>query len=215
MPNKKSSFSRRRRNNRQSARTSTVTMSRRINYTLPTDQKKVALKWSGTYVLDVGSYIQENYGVIGPGSRIPKYWNEFFGIYKYCYIEGVHFTFEVASTRPDVPFRLALAETNTDNVTPTSYLELAETPRSITRQVFPGGNHSVCKFSYHTRGSAIMGHRLEDDKESWNTVAAGPSLAIQPLMALGIEPIISGSGAQVTILVTIQYDLKYFTLNHL
>lgn len=190
-------------------------MSRQISYQLPSDQRRVALKWNGTYVLDVASYVQENYGVINPGVRIPKYWNEFFGIYKYCYIEGIHFTFEVASTRPDVPFRLAFAETNTDNVTPTSFLELAETPRSITRQVFPGGNHSVCKFSYHTRGSAIMGHRLEDDKESWNTVATGPTLSVQPLMALGLEPIIAGSGAQATIIVSIVYDLKYFTLNHL
>jgi len=186
-----------------------------MNYRVPSDQHHVALRWSGTYELDIPTFVEQVYGVLGPGSRIPKYWNQYFGIWKYAYLMGIHFTFEIASTKVDQPLRIVFAESNTEDVVPTSYLELAETPRAVTRQVYPGGNQSVVKFSRSTTASAIMGHRLEDDKESWNTVSLAPSLAIQPVAVLGLEPIISGGATQATIIVTIQYDVKFFTLNHL
>jgi len=200
---------------RKPARAVAVTLPRQMNYRVPSDQHHVALRWSGTYELDIPTFVEQVYGVLGPGSRIPKYWNQYFGIWKYAYLMGIHFTFEIASTKVDQPLRIVFAESNTEDVVPTSYLELAETPRAVTRQVYPGGNQSVVKFSRSTTASAIMGHRLEDDKESWNTVSLAPSLAIQPVAVLGLEPIISGGATQATIIVTIQYDVKFFTLNHL
>jgi len=190
-------------------------MPRSIRYRLPSDQHRVALRWSGTYELDVGGFTEQVYGVLNPGSRIPKYWDQYFGIWKYAYVECVHFTFEIASVRENTPMRIVFAESNTADVVPTSYLELAETPRAITRQVYPGGNQSVVKFTRSTTAKAIMGHTLEDDKESWNTQVGPPSLTIQPVAVLGLEPILSGSGTQASVIVTITYDLKYFTLNHL
>jgi len=200
---------------RKPARTVAVTLPRMMKYKLPSDQHHVALRWSGTYLLDVPGFVEQIYGVLGPGTRIPKYWTQYFGIWKYAYIMGIHFTFEIASTRADQPLRIVFAESNTQDATPTSYLELAETPRAVSRQVYPGGNQSVIKFSKSTTASAIMGHRLEDDKESWNTDTTGPTLSIQPVAVLGLEPIVAGGATQATIIVTIQYDIKYFTLNHL
>jgi len=111
--------------------------------------------------------------------------------------------------------RVVVAESNTNDVTPTSYLELAQTPRAKTRLVIPGGNHSVVKIAHSTTGEAIMGHRLEDDIEFWNTVAGAPTAPIQPLIVLGFEPIIPATVIDYTWQVKIKYDIKFFTLNHL
>jgi len=135
-------------------------------------------------------------------------------MYKYAYIDAVHFTYEVVCL--DIkPARLVLAESNTVDVTPTSFLEMAETPRSRTATVSQGGNHQVVKLSKTTRASAVMGHRLEDDEQFWMTQLSPPTAPVQPLMVFGYEPIIAGSTVALQLLVTVVYSVKYFTLNHL
>jgi hypothetical protein len=152
--------------------------------------------------------------VAGPGLNIPKYWAQFFGIYKYAVIERITITIEVANIGGR-PMRIVMAESNTADVLPTNYLELAQTPRAKTRTVIPGGNHSVVTMAYSTTASAIMGHKLEDDQQYWNTVSSGPSAPILPLVVLGFEPIVPASTIDYTHQVRIKYDLKFFTLNHL
>jgi len=183
-------------------------------YRLIPDQFHTKLRWSGTYTLTASTFGSQNYGLSDFGTRIPKYSDQFFAIYKYSYIEAVQFTFEVVCL--DVrPARLVLAESNTVDVTPTSFLELSETPRAKTVVVSQGGNHQVVKLNRTSRAMAVVGHRLEDDENFWLTQAAGPTAPVLPLMVFGYEPIIAGSVANLQLLVTATYSLKYFTLNHL
>jgi len=185
------------------------------SYTQPTDQTRVELIWNGTYNTTASpGFVNQNFGVAGPGVNIPKYWGQFFGIYKYAVIEKVTFTLEVANIGSR-PMRMVLAESNTADVIPTSYLELAQTPRAKTRTVIPGGNHSVITLTHSTTAKAVMGHTLENDDQYWNTVSAGPSAIILPLIVLGFEPIVAASTIDYTHQVKIKYDIKFFTLNHL
>jgi hypothetical protein len=185
------------------------------SYTQPTDQTRIELIWNGTYNTTASpAFVNQNFGVAGPGVNIPKYWGQFFGIYKYAVIEKVTFTLEVANIGSR-PMRMVLAESNTADVIPTSYLELAQTPRAKTRTVIPGGNHSVITLTHTTTAKAIMGHTLENDDQYWNTVSAGPSAMILPLIVLGFEPIVAASTIDYTHQVKIKYDIKFFTLNHL
>jgi len=184
-------------------------------FTQPTDSCNIELLWNGTYNTTASAvFTSQIFGVINPGLNLPKYWNQFFGIYKYAYIQRVTYTIEVANVGGR-PMRFVLAESNTQDVTPTTYLELSQTPRAKTRMVVPGGNHSVCTVSHSTTGEAIMGHRLEDDITCWNTLAGPPTTAIQPVVVLGFEPILPASVIDYTWQVKIRYDIKFFTLNHL
>ena len=185
-----------------------------FTYKLPTDQFRIALKYSGTVSTSVNVFTSDRFGVVGVGARIPKYWNEFFGIYKNCYIESVTFQFQISESN-NRPLRVVVAESNTADVLPTSYLELAETPRSIQKQVISGGNQSVVRITRKTSAKAIMGHTLEDDDKYWSSLAAGPTATVLPLLVLGYEPIVPLSVCQVNYQVMIIYNLKYFTLNHL
>jgi hypothetical protein len=200
---------------RKNGKNSTVTLARKTPlYRLPSDQHHVALKWSGTYDINIGGFQEQIYGIASPGSRLPKYWTQFFGIYKYCYLESVDLTFQIANLE-EKPLRVVLAESNTIDVAPTTFLELAETPRSIQKQILKGGNHSVVTIRRHTSASAIMGHKLEDDEGYWNQEALVPTAPVLPVMVLGMEPILAGSGAYVSIVVNVIYSIKFFTLNHL
>lgn len=197
-------------------RASTVNIPRNnVAYILPPDQQRVALKWSGTYSEVVGGFQSYEYGVIDPGTRRPKYWVEYFGIYKYAYIEKVVFRFQMTHTEDNKPARVVLAESNSQDVSPTTFLELAETPRSKQRLMVTGGNHSVVEITHATRGESIMGHRLEDDEAYWNTFTSGPAAPIKPLVILGVEPVLLGAAASINYMVTIEYHIKFFTLNHL
>lgn len=185
------------------------------SYAQPSDQARISLIFSGTYNTSAsGVFVSQNFGVAGPGINIPKYWGQFFGIYKYAVIEQVALRIEVANIGVR-PMRFVLAESNTADVLPTSYLELAQTPRAQTRTVIPAGNHSVVTLNYSTTPKAILGHQFEDDTEYWNTVSAGPSAAVLPLLVLGFEPIIAASTIDYTHQVKIVYSVKFFTLNHL
>lgn len=197
-------------------RPSTVSIPRNnLSYKLPSDQQKVALRYSGTVNLpSVTSFAQEVFGVAAPGLRIPKYWNEYFGIYKNAYVEAVRFQFQITELNGR-PLRVVVAESNTQDVTPTSFLELAETPRSVQKLVVSGGNHSVVQISRITKADAILGHTLEDDDDYWNTAISGPTASVQPVLVLGFEPVQLGATCNVSYQVTITYHLKYFTLNHL
>jgi hypothetical protein len=183
-------------------------------YRPPSDQFHVNLTWSGTYDFNVASFQNENYGLSSYGTRVPKYSDQFFGIYKYAYIDAVHFTFEIVCLELK-PVRLVLAESNTQDVTPTSFLELSETPRARSVIASQGGNHQVVKLQRTSRASAVVGHRLEDDEQFWITQPSGPVAPIQPLMVFGFEPILSGTTANIAVLVTVVYSMKFFTLNHL
>jgi len=213
-PKHKRVFTERKRTAKKSPNTAVTLIRKGPSYKLPSDQLRVALKWSGTYDIQIGSFQEQIYGVTNPGSRLPKYWTQYFGIYKYCYLESVDFKFQIANLE-EKPLRVVVAESNTQDVTPTTFLELAETPRSVQKQVLKGGNHSVVTIHRHTSGSAIMGHKLEDDEAFWNTNATPPVAPIQPVVVLGMEPILAGSGAYVSIVVNVTYNLKFFTLNHL
>lgn len=175
---------------------------------------RVALTWSGTYNLNISTFTNDIYGVVNPGSRVPKYWNEFFGIYKYAYLEGVAYKFEFLSTSPSRPVRVVIAESNTTDVTPTTFLELSETPRAKTKVMIPGGNHDVVYLNKTTTGHAIMGHKLEDDEAFWNTFSGPPAAPIQPVVCVGFEPLVP-STCTIFYQVTVKYSIKFFTLNHL
>lgn len=185
------------------------------SYTQPSDQAKIELLWNGTYnTTGSAALVTQNYGVASPGINTPKYWTQFFGIYKYAVIERVTITLEVANVGAR-PMRVVMAESNTQDVLPTTYLELAQTPRAKTRTVIAGGNHSVVTLSHVTTAKAIIGHRIEDDQQFWNTVSSGPSAPILPLLVLGFEPIIPASTIDYTHQVKVKYSIKFFTLNHL
>ena len=185
------------------------------SYVQPSDQTRVSLIFSGTYNTSAsGVFVNQNFGVAGPGLNIPKYWGQYFGIYKYAVIERVTLRIEVANIGVR-PMRFVLAESNTADVLPTSYLELAQTPRAQTRTVIPSGNHSVVTLNYSTTPKAILGHQFEDDIAYWNTVSSGPSATVQPLLVLGFEPIVAASTVDYTHQVKIEYSIKFFTLNHL
>jgi len=203
-----------RRRNRNRRANVAVTVPRALAYSLPSDQFRIALKYSGTVNASVTSFGTDVFGIAGPGVRIPKYWSQYFGVYKYAYIESVSLQFQITETN-NRPLRVVVAESNSVDITPTSYLELAETPRAIQKQVIAGGNHSVVNLRVQTKAQAIMGHKLEDDIEYWNTVSAGPSAFVLPVVVLGYEPIVAASVCAMTYQVMITYHLKYFTLNHL
>lgn len=172
------------------------------------------MKWSGTYNSTISAFTSQNFGVANPGLNLPKYWNEYFGIYKYAYVEKTDFMFQIA-VLDNRPFRAVIAESNSADVLPTSFLELAETPRSTQKLLLPAGNHAVVTVRKATTAQAIMGHRLEDDEAWWNTQAGPPAAPVQPLVVLGLEPILPGGTAQLSYMVTIVYHMKFFTLNHL
>lgn len=175
---------------------------------------RIALKYSGTVSTSVNVFGVDTFGVAGPGLRIPKYWVEFYNIYKYAYIEAVEFKFQISESN-NKPLRVVLAESNTQDVTPTNFLELAQSPRAIQKQVIAGGNQSVVTLNKKTNAKAILGHILEDDDQYWNTATAGPTASILPVVALGYEPIVALSVCQMNYMVEIVYHLKYFALNHL
>lgn len=189
-------------------------MSKNPSYAVPQDRFRVSLMYSGTVNTNVTVFANDNFGVAGVGLRIPKYWNQYFAMYKYCYLEAVSFQFHITETNGR-PLRIVVAESNTLDVTPTSYLELAQTPRSVQKLVISGGNQSVVSISKKVAASRIMGHKLEDDDTYWSTQGAGPSAPVQPLLVLGYEPVIPASVCNMSYQVSIQYHLKYFTLNHL
>jgi hypothetical protein len=184
-------------------------------YTQPTDQTRIELLWNGTFnTLASAAFVNQNFGVAGPGLNIPKYWGQFFGIYKFAYLEKVTMTVEIANIGAR-PMRVVMAESNTADVIPTSYLELSQTPRAKTKIVLNGGNHAVVTMAKSTTASAIMGHKLEDDSEFWCTAVSGPTAAVLPLLVLGFEPIVPASTIDYSWQVKLKYDIKFFTLNHL
>jgi len=193
-----------------------MTIPRSFNkYTLPSDQLRIALQWNGTFsTIGSGTFVAQNFGIASPGLNLPKYWAQYFGIYKYAVIEKVTLTLEVANIGGR-PMRVVLAESNTQDVTPTDYLELSETPHAVARTVIPAGNHSVVTLKRSTSAAAIMGHKVEDDEAWWNTVAGPPAAPIQPLLVVGFEPILAATTIDYTHQVRIIYDVKFFTLNHL
>jgi hypothetical protein len=200
---------------KKTANQTAVTIPRGLgSYKLVTDQMRIALKYSGTVSTSVNVFGVDTFGVAGPGLRIPKYWGQFYNIYKYAYIEAVEFKFQISESN-NRPLRVVLAESNTQDVTPTNFLELAQSPRAIQKQVIAGGNQSVVILNKKTNAKAILGHVLEDDDQYWNTVAAGPTASILPVVALGYEPIVALSVCQMNYMVEIVYHLKYFALNHL
>jgi len=210
----KSKVSKKKQGGAKSKKTTSI-MPRSFRYPLVADQQRVALRWSGTFETNVSSFVYALYGVAGPGTRIPKYWDQYFGIYKYAYIESVSFKFEIVNVKDDCPLRVVLAETNSQDVVPTTFLELAETPRAVQKISMSDGNRSVVILNKSTKSQAIMGHKLEDDEAYWCTKAAGPTAPILPMCAVAFEPIVSGSGTHIAYLVTINYSIKFFTLNHL
>lgn len=178
------------------------------------DQFRVSLRYSATVNISVTTFANVVWGLAGPGLALPKYWNEIFAIYKYAYIENVAFQFQITETNSR-PLRVVIAESNTQDVTPTNYLELAQTPRSVQKLVISGGNQAVVNLRYKTSAQAVMGHKLEDDEQFWNTVGAGPGAPIQPLLVLAYEPVVPLSVCNMSYQVTITYGIKFFTLNHL
>jgi len=191
-----------------------VTMPRSMSYSPVSDQHHAKLTWTGTFSSVITTFSNVNFGIVNPGTRIPKYWDQFFAFYKFAYIECVHLSIEMVNL--DVrPLRVVLAESNTDDVVPTTFLELSETPRAKLKIASQGGNHQVVYLRAATRGSAILGHKLEDDSAFWNTQTGAPTAATQPLLVLGLEPIMAGSACNVSYTVTLKYDIKFFTLNHL
>jgi len=195
-------------------KTSVTIPRNKFSYALLGDQFHVSLRYSGTFNQNVAGFGNTNFGVAGVGTSIPKYWNEIFRIYKYAYLESVAFQFQITETN-NRPMRVVVAESNTQDVLPTSYLELAETPRSVQKLVISGGNQAVVNIRHKTSARAIMGHTLEDDDTYWSTVGAGPTASLQPLLVLGYEPVIPASVCNMSYQLTITYCIKYFTLNHL
>jgi len=181
--------------------------------TIP-DVYRVKLTWNGIYQEDIGSFQEQVFGVASPGVRIPKYWTQYLAIYKYAYIEAVHFNIRLTVTKPD-PVRAVFAESNSQDVVPTSFTELAETPRAITKILSQNSNSTTVVINRTTRASAIMGHYLEDDEAFWNTLATPPSAPIQPVACLGLDLALLSGGSQMVHMVTITYSVKFFTLNHL
>jgi hypothetical protein len=152
------------------------------------------------------------YGVSGTGARIPKYWGNYFSIYKYAYIDAVHFKFEIVNigTRPGT---IALAEGNTIDSVSVNMEELARTPRALYKTSVIDGNHSVVNMSYTARAAQIMGHKLDNDEQYWTRESTGPTAPVLPVMVLGWQPLVTGTTFDVSWTLRIRYDLSFFSIN--
>lgn len=152
------------------------------------------------------------YGVAGVGARVPKYWGNYFGIYKYAFIEAVHMQIEIVNVGANAG-TVALAEGNSIDSVSVDMNELARTPRSIVKTSYPGGNHSVISIGYVARTSQIMGRNVSNDQPFWTLENTGPTAPVLPLLVLGWQPVVALTTFAVAWTIKIRYDLSFFSIN--
>jgi hypothetical protein len=151
-------------------------------------------------------------GVVGTGARLPKYWGNYFSIYKFAYIDAVHFHFEIANTGSTAG-SVALAEGNSVDSVALDMNELARTPSSLYKTTYPGGNKSVTTLNYTAKGKDLVGHKIQDDEQYWTRESTGPSAPILPVMVLGWQPMVIATTFDLAWTAKISYDISFFGIN--
>jgi hypothetical protein len=176
------------------------------------DRLKVKLPYIETASYSDTAFNKVLFGVSGTGARIPKYWGNYFSIYKFAYIDAIHMHFEIVNTGTTAG-SVALAEGNTVDSVSVDMSEIARTPRSLFRTTFPAGNRSVTTLSYTARARDLVGHRVEDSQSYWTRETTGPSAPVLPVMVLGWEPMVAATTFRLSWTLKISYDLSFFGIN--
>jgi len=186
---------------------------RSIRYLPLTDKHRVALDYASTRTLTgVLAFTQDRIDVFDVGSKVPKYWNQFFGLYRYAFIQGVEVTVQLSNIALNA-FTVTVAESNTTDFATNTMNRLVDTPRSKWSQCIPAGNKSVVTLKYTASGESLIGRPVQQDINYWTQVGGGPSVTYLPLLAVGYEP--AGIGLPFTAIYTLKlrYHISYFTLN--
>jgi hypothetical protein len=173
---------------------------------------KVQLTYQETRNFSASAFGSGMYGVVGTGARIPKYWSNYFSIYKFAYIDAIHLHFEIANVGTTAG-SVALAEGNTIDSVSVDMSELARTPRSLFKTTYPGGNHSVTTLNYTAKGKDLVGHKIQDDEQYWTRESTGPTAPVLPVMVLGWEPMVAATTFQLAFTCKIRYDICFFGIN--
>jgi len=173
----------------------------------------VALDYFSTRNLAlVAAFTQDLIGVFDVTTKVPKYWNQYFSLYRYAFLTGVEVIAEFANVLNN-PFNVVLAETNTTDQPTNTMTKLVDTPRSQFGQCIPAGNRSVIKFKHHVSGQDMIGRKVEQDINYWAQIASGPSLSYLPLLSVAFEPTQIGFPFTAVYTLKVRYHISFFTLN--
>lgn len=176
------------------------------------DKLRVKLNYIETATYASTTFTNVLFGVSGTGARLPKYWGNYFSIYKFAYIDAIHIHIEIVNTGSTAG-SVALAEGNTVDSVSADMSELARTPRSLFRTTFPAGNRSVTLLNYTARARDLVGHRVEDSEAYWTRESTGPTAPVLPVMVLGWEPMVAATTFNLSWTLKISYDLSFFGIN--
>jgi len=177
------------------------------------DKHRIALDYASTRtLLGVGVFAQDRIDLFDVGSKVPKYWNQVFGLYRWAFIQGVEVTVEMSNTAAN-SFTVCLAESNSTDFATNTMVRLTDTPRSKWSQCIPAGNHSVVTLKYTTSGESLLGRPVQQDVNYWTQIATPPSVAYLPLLAVGYEPATIGLPFTGIYTLRVRYHVSYFTLN--
>jgi hypothetical protein len=151
-------------------------------------------------------------GVFDVQSRIPRYWNQLFALYRYAFIHAVHVKVEFVNigTRP---FTVGISETNSNDYPAITMKILSETPRSKWTQCTTSGNKTDINLNYVANGERLVGQKVRPDHDYWCTVGAGPAVAYLPKLAVGYESTTIGTPMDAIRIIKIWYDIEFHTLN--
>jgi len=177
------------------------------------DKHRVALDYASTRTLTgILAFTQDRIDLFDVGSKVPKYWNQLFALYRYAFIQGVEVTVEISNTAANAG-TVCLAESNSTDFGTNTMVRLTDTPRSKWSQCIPAGNHSVITLKYTTSGEAQIGRKVQQDVNYWTQIATPPSVAFLPLLAVGYEPATIGLPFTGIYTLRVRYHISYFTLN--
>jgi len=200
-------------NSEFSTTTTTMLPHRAPMYKPLSDRYKVRLGYTTTRNLNIINVFQGfTYGVFDVGGNVPKYWNQFFALYRYAYIHGIQVKAEYANIGVN-SFSCALGESNSTDSPALTMKKLSETPRTQWKQCIPNGNHAVVSFNRSVNGAALVGHQVSSDQDYFTQLAIPPSVPFLPQLVLAHEPTVLAAPFSAILTVSYYIDVEFFTLN--
>jgi len=177
------------------------------------DRLRVRLEYFGTINLtNILAFQGRTFGLFDCGSFVPKYWNQLFALYRYALVHGITVKAEFVNIGT-AAFNACIAESNTTDSPTTNMKELMETPRTVAKQSYPGGNRSDIVLTRSASGLSLVGHSITSSNAYWTQLGVPPTVDYLPQLIVGFEPTVLAAPFSAVLTLRYYLDCEFFTLN--
>lgn len=177
------------------------------------DVARVRLEYTSTRQLaGIPSFQGLTFGCFSPGSFLPRYWTQYFALYRYAFIHQIRVHVQAANIGTN-PFTIALGESNSTDSPLATMKILAEKPRTIWRQCIVGGNSTTVSLDRTVTGESVLGKSVRGDQAFYCQIGTFPTLPYLPQLIVGWEPTILAAPFDAVVTTKYYLDVEFFTLN--